>query len=241
MTTFGPVHGLVFSGGKLYFTSERARLVGRYDPATAAVDWVIGTGQTRTHLAVISADAQLIATSNIGSGTTTIFENVEVAGRGRGGAAAPPTRDWTATTIPAGRGTEGIDLSPDGKTLWVSNVPDKTISVVDVASKKVTDTISLPTTYSNRLKFTRDARHVLVGDYRGTEMLVIDAATHAIGSHIVVGGGTEGMLMSPDGSRAFVSSGPQNKVLVIDLKTFTVAGEIPGLQGPDAIAWVERH
>src|SRR6185503_8842886 len=32
-------HGLVESSGKVYFTSETNRLIGRYDPATNRVDW----------------------------------------------------------------------------------------------------------------------------------------------------------------------------------------------------------
>src|SRR5579872_5021087 len=43
-------HGLEFAGGELYFTAEAAKVVGRYDPATQRIDWVIGTGQDRTHM-----------------------------------------------------------------------------------------------------------------------------------------------------------------------------------------------
>ena len=38
-------HGLEFVGGKLFFTAEGAKVVGRYDPATGKIDWVVGTGQ----------------------------------------------------------------------------------------------------------------------------------------------------------------------------------------------------
>ena len=47
-------HGLEFAGGKLYFTAETNKVVGRYDPATQSVDWVVGTGQDRTHMVVVS-------------------------------------------------------------------------------------------------------------------------------------------------------------------------------------------
>jgi hypothetical protein len=45
-------HGVTFAGGKLYFTAESAKVVGRYDPSTRKIDWVIGTGQDRTHMVV---------------------------------------------------------------------------------------------------------------------------------------------------------------------------------------------
>jgi DNA-binding beta-propeller fold protein YncE len=45
-------HGVTFAGGKLYFTAEGAKVVGRYDPSTRKIDWVIGTGQDRRHMVV---------------------------------------------------------------------------------------------------------------------------------------------------------------------------------------------
>src|SRR5579864_8562729 len=48
-------HGLAFAGGKLYFTAETNKVVGRYDPGTQTIDWLIGTGQDRTHMVLVSA------------------------------------------------------------------------------------------------------------------------------------------------------------------------------------------
>jgi YVTN family beta-propeller protein len=45
----GP-HGIDFVGGKVWFTAEGSKMVGRYDPTTAKFDWVMGTGQNRTHI-----------------------------------------------------------------------------------------------------------------------------------------------------------------------------------------------
>ena len=45
----GP-HGLTFVGGKTWFTAEGSKVIGRFDPATQKVDWVLGTGQDRTHM-----------------------------------------------------------------------------------------------------------------------------------------------------------------------------------------------
>src|ERR1700693_3365270 len=45
----GP-HGLTFVSGKLWFTAEGAKAIGRYDPAAERGGWVLGTGQNRTHM-----------------------------------------------------------------------------------------------------------------------------------------------------------------------------------------------
>src|SRR5229473_6560246 len=74
-------HGLVFAGGKLYFTAETNKVVGRYDPATQTVDWLMGTGQDRTHMVVVSA-LDRVFTSNVGSGTISIIEQVSAPSPG---------------------------------------------------------------------------------------------------------------------------------------------------------------
>src|SRR6478752_5025375 len=58
----GP-HGLMFVGGKLWFTAEGSKVIGRYDPATRQIDLVLGTGQNRTHMIYVFADLGRIVTS----------------------------------------------------------------------------------------------------------------------------------------------------------------------------------
>ena len=67
------------------------------------------------------------------------------------------------------------------------------------------ETIPLKRNYSNRLKFTRDGRHVLVTDLKGPELMVFDRATRKEIKRIDVGGGAEGVFVAPDGARAFVA------------------------------------
>ena len=258
-------HGLEFAGGKLYFTAEGAKVVGRYDPATQKIDWVVGTGQNRTHMVVASKDLKTIFTSNVSSVTVSVIEQGAAQGPGPGrgpggpggpgapgGRGAPDGRgrggpppggggapDWNVTNIPVGRGSEGFDLSPDGKELWVANAQDSTISIIDVAGKKVVQT--LPSTRSaNRLKITPDGKYVFVSDLSGTELLVIDAAARKEHKRITLPASSEGLLMAPDGSHAYTTLNSRDAVAVIDLKTMTVTGEVKTGRGPDGLAWAAR-
>lgn len=231
----GAVHGLWFAAGKLYFASEGTRIIGRYDPAARRIEWVLGTGRPQSHMIVTSRDGSRMFTTETGPGTATIFQR-DV----RPGADGSPASggDWVIRVIPTGAGAEGLDLSPDEKELWVANVRDRTLSVIDVASAAVVHTIQLPTTYANRLKFTPDGRHVLVADLRGREVVVYDAVARREVRRIDVGGGSEGMQMTPDGRRAFVAVSAMNKVAVVDLTSFSVMAEIKGLHNPDGMSWV---
>src|SRR6202012_4103921 len=69
----GP-HGLTFVGAKTWFTAEAAKAIGRYDPATHKVDWILGTGQNRTHMIYVSPDQQRIITTNVTPGTVSLIE-----------------------------------------------------------------------------------------------------------------------------------------------------------------------
>src|ERR1700761_6880023 len=74
----GGPHGLTFVGGKTWFTSEVAKALGRYDPATHKVDWILGPAQNRTHMLYVSPDQKLIIASNVNSGTVSIAEPAAV-------------------------------------------------------------------------------------------------------------------------------------------------------------------
>jgi YVTN family beta-propeller protein len=221
-------HGLAFADGKVYFTAEANKVIGRYDPAGNQVDWILGTGQNVTHMIVLSKDLKTIFTSNIGSDSICIIE----PGGGRNG--------WNVTPVSVGKGPEGFDLSPDGKEVWAANSGDGSVSVIDVASKKVTATLDLKTKRTNRLKFTPDGKLVVISDDGGSEVVFVDAATRKERKRLKVGKGPEGTLVQPDGAKAYVALSGENAVAVIDLKTLEVTGKIATGNGPDGLAWVQR-
>jgi YVTN family beta-propeller protein len=239
-------HGLDFAGGKLYFTAETNKVIGRYDPATRRVDWILGTGQDRTHMVWVAPSLDRIFTSNVNSGTISIIERVTPPSPGF----IPPgglRKTWEVTNVRSGRGSEGFDVSPEGKEIWAANALDSTVTIINVARKKAKQTFPIPVAGANRLKFTPDGKYVLIsglggprleGQSSAPNLVVIDAATRKEVKRLSLGGGSAGILMQPDGSRAYVAVSGANKVAVIDLKTFQVAGEIRTGRGPDGMAWV---
>jgi YVTN family beta-propeller protein len=233
-------HGLAFAGGKLWFTAEGAKAIGSYDPASSKVDWILGTGQNRTHMIFVFDDLKRIVTSNVSSATMTIIEKTAAGGRGGPGGPPPggPQADWDETVVPVGRGAEGFDVSPDGKEVWAANAQDGTVSIVDLSTKKVTQTLAAHVDGANRLKFTPDGKLVLVSTLSGTDLTVLSAATRAVVKRIKIGRGAAGIQMQPDGVRAFVACTPDDDVAVIDLKSLEVAGHIDAGRQPDGLAWV---
>lgn len=252
----GP-HGLMVQGGRTWFTAEGANALARYDPDSGKIDLILGTGQNRTHMIWVSPDGNQIVTTNVSSGTVSIFtqEPVRMPGPPPGGfpqgpagwrppgppAGMPPMprTDWNEAVVPVGNGSEGFDVSPDGKEIWVANAQDGTLSIVSLREKKVLQTLRVNARGANRLKFTPDGSLVLVSS--GPDLLVLDAVSRKEKNRISVGHGSAGIQVEPGGSRAFVACGPDNYVAVVDLKTFKVTGHIDVGGEPDGLAWaVER-
>jgi YVTN family beta-propeller protein len=221
-------HGMFFVDGKVLFTAEQNRLIARYDPVANQVDWLIGTGQATTHMVIANADASLVFTSNIGSNSVSIIERV-----------AGPA-GWSETVIPVGKAPEGIDWSPDGKEVWTATGGDGGVSIIDVAAKKVMETLSVGSMRTNRLKFTPDGRLVLLSDRDGDELMVLDRVTRKERVRLKMGRYPEGILVTPDSSRAYVAQEGANDIAVIDLRTLTVTAHISPGNGPDGMAWAVR-
>jgi len=217
-------HGIVEAGGNIYFTAEGSSAVARFNPTRDVVDWVMGTGEPVTHMLVITPDQKKIYTANIGGGTVTVL------------LLPPYTAAPRARQIKVGQGPEGIDISPDGKELWVAHRNDGTVSIIDTTTDQVTHTFEVGK-FPIRVKFTRDGGRVLVSNAEGNEVAVVDAKSRQVLKRIPTGEVPVGILMDPSGKRAFVAATAADKVIVIDLEKLEVTGTIQAGKTPDGMAW----
>jgi YVTN family beta-propeller protein len=201
-------------------------------------------------------DAKRIVTTNVNSATVTIIEKTEgqaggpppgpPPGQGAGmpppggRMPGPPGGDWNETVIPVGRGSEGFDVSPDGKQAWIANAQDGTVSVIDIAQKKVTATLEANAHGANRLKFTPDGTKALIS--AGAELVVFDVGAQKEVKRLRIGtGGGGGIQMQPDGQRAYVAFAQDGFVAVVDLKSLEVTGKIDAGPNPDGLAWAVQR
>ena len=250
----GP-HGLASVGGKIWFTAEGAKAIATYDPASSKIDWIMGTGQNRTHMLFVTPDQkqdlhhqrQLSHGDHSGEGhsaahgassgdAATFGRNAASAGSNAAGRRAA-RMDWTETVIPVGKGDEGFDVSPDGHELWTANAQDGTLSVIDLTSRKVTATLDAKTFGANRLKFSPDGKLVLISMLGGGDLVIYDAASRKEFKRVPIGHGAAGILIDSVANRAFIACGPDNYVAVLDLKTLEVTGHIDVGGEPDGLAW----
>ena len=222
--TLSAPHDVLYAGGKLYFTAEGFKTIGRYGPAANKIDWMLGVGQDGTHMMVLAKDQQTMWVPNRGSNSVSVIEGV-VGG--------PPKFRITAIPVP-GKAPEGLDLSPDGRELWAATRGDGAVSIIDTASRKVAQSINLKLADANRLKFTPDGKVLILDGGIGT-LVVLDAASRKEIKRLKVAPGDSGdggVFVMPDGSRAYLGLRNDHSVVVVDLKTLEVVNRFA--MGPDS-------
>jgi DNA-binding beta-propeller fold protein YncE len=170
-------------------------------------------------------DGRTLFTSNISSDTVSIIQ--------QGGDGA-----WTQTIVPVGKGPEGLDLSPNGRELWSAHSRDGGVSIIDVGSRKVVQTLHVGTKRSNRIKLTPDGKFALISDLDAGELVVLDAPGRKEVKRLALGKMPEGILIAPDGLHAYVAVNGDNHVAVVDLRSWQIVKTLATGVGPDGMAWV---
>jgi YVTN family beta-propeller protein len=218
-------HGLVMGkDGKVYFTAEVNRAVARYDPVTNKVDWMSGTGQNGSHMLVLSPDQNIIYTANIGSDSVTAIQMKPTA--------PGPAR---ITHIPVGRQPEAIDISPDGKEVWVGLNAEGAIDIVDTTTNTFKEKINLGGR-PYRVIFAPGGKQVFATMLNTREIIVLDAATRKETRRIKLESVPMGIVFSRDGKFAFVSAVQNDFVLKIDLTKYEIVGRATTGVAPDGVA-----
>ena len=159
-----------------------------------------------------------------------------------------------AGDVTTGKGAEGLDVTPDGREVWVANRGANTISVIDTKTLKVVSTISAGK-FPIRVKITPDGRRAVVAFTESNDVGVFDVATRAeikripLGRDAVAASGARvfqgrfgsssapvGVLITPDGQRAFVAATHADVIVVVDLENFRVLDAWTAGKEPDGLA-----
>lgn len=128
-------------------------------------------------------------------------------------------------TLPSGADPEAFDLSPDGKTIYVSNEDTAQASIVDVATGAVRKTIAVGREPEG-VAVRPDGRVVYVTSEASNEVDVIDAAGGEVTARIPTQARPRGVVFSRDGKRAYVTTEAGATIHVIDTAANTVVSDI---------------
>ena len=142
-----------------------------------------------------------------------------------------PATNKVVQVIEGIEAAHGIDFSPDGKRVYVSNESDATLDVFDAGSGRLAAKVKL-SGHPNNIAATRDGGRVVVGIAEEPGALdVIDTKTLKVAKSIPVNGRLHNVYVTPD-NKYVVTGSIRSKILtVIDLATEKVAWELKLDQG----------
>jgi YVTN family beta-propeller protein len=233
-------HGLfALADGRLLVTAEGLKELFVVDPKAGKLVLRVLTMREVSHMVVATPDGARAFVANIGSGSVTVVDL----------ASGKVVQD-----VPTGQGAEGIAMTPDGREVWVCNRAADTVSVIDAKTLAVVATVKAPS-FPIRVKITPDGRRALVSCAQSGDVAVFDTATRAEVKRIAidreaVAGSSDrlfstqfgkspvpvGLLVAPDGKRAWVASTNADVVSAIDLGTLSVVGRLTAGKEPDGLA-----
>ena len=90
--------------------------------------------------------------------------------------------------------THGLELTPDGKQLWVTSLADSGVYVYDTATKKISPEIRVGEC-PNWIAISSDGRYVAVSNSASDDTSIIDSQTHRELARVKVGKGPKRLLV----------------------------------------------
>jgi YVTN family beta-propeller protein len=124
-------------------------------------------------------------------------------------------------SVRVGRMPYGVAVSRDGARVYVANVLDGTLSVVDV-SKIDTGSVTVDSIPAGKFPWgivlSRDERLVYVSNVYGALVTVVDPAARKVVAQVPSDGGRpSGIALSPDGGRLYVTDFGGSRLWVVDV------------------------
>lgn len=127
--------------------------------------------------------------------------------------------------VPGIRGPHNLDLSADGKTLWVRDLVGH-VAAVDIASGKELAVIPVGLGHAG-IDVIPGGRYVFTGAIADHVVDVIDPATFKVVKRIDVGQGPHGVRASRDGRWVYAAVTGTDKIAIIDVRTLEVVKQVP--------------
>ena len=126
----------------------------------------------------------------------------------------------------------GIDITPDGKQVWVSGGD---LGVIDTATDAVIARVKTSKAETGRIRITSNGKKVVVA--LSKKLAVYDAKTRLLLSETELGARPKVLALSADNRRAFLTNPDDNSVSVVDIVAGKQMTAFKTGKKPDGIGW----
>ena len=133
-------------------------------------------------------------------------------------------------------------LTPDGKSLWVTNELSGSVSIIDTATHKVTGELKFePKGFRPEditpvgIVMTTDGKTAYVTLGGANHIAVVDVDAKRVDEYVLVGKRAWGAALSRDEKTLFVTNGKSDDLSVVDTPSLKVKRSIPAGRVPHSV------
>jgi DNA-binding beta-propeller fold protein YncE len=235
----GAPHGLRLVPGdkRAVVTTEGSASLLIVDVERGVVERAIDVGPGTGHMVALSLDAKTAYVTKVNAGTLSRIDLLS---------------GLKTHELAAGKGAEGVAVSPDSKEIWVTNREEGAITVHDPATLAVRRRMSCKG-FPIRVLFTSDGRYALATNATAGNLAVFDARTKLRVATVELAesgvpynqsmlGGTAmpiGAVFDPARQRVYVAISGGDRIAVIDTREWRVVDHWATGREPDALGLVQ--
>jgi YVTN family beta-propeller protein len=176
------------------------------------------------HEVAVSPDGRIAVVTNYGTGPApgTTLTVIDLA-----------TLEAVAT-IDLGdqRRPHGIMWLPNSSRVAVTTEGSGTLSIVDVAARRLAAAIPTGANISHQVAVTPDGTRAFVANIGSGSVTVVDLGTETVLRSIPTGRGAEGVRVTPDGREVWVTNRAENTVTVLDAASLETLATLPSADFP---------
>lgn len=211
--------GAARAQGTAYVSSEKDDALTLIDLATLTVKGTIPTCKRGRHIQLTPDRKLMVACTD--SNAADLID---------------PATGKSVRRVPLGDEPEAFDLSPDGKTIYVSNEDEAEASFVEAATGKVLKSVKVGQEPEG-VKVSPDGKTLYVTSEVASLVHVIDTATGKILKNVKVGKRPRRMALTPDGKELWVTNELGASASIISTADHSVVGtlnfEVKGIRAED--------
>lgn len=210
---------LAVAQGTAYVTSEKDDALTLIDTKTLAVKGTLPTCKRGRHVQRLPDGKIMVACTD--SNAADVID---------------PASGKSVRRVPLGDEPEAFDVSPDGKTIYVSNEDEGETSFIDAESGKKLKSIKVGKEPEG-VKVSADGKTLYVTSEVASLVHVIDVATAKVVKNIKVGKRPRRMAITPDGKELWVTNELDASVSIVAVAshevTATLKFEVKGVRKED--------
>ncbi len=217
--TLAGAAGSTLAQGTAYVSSEKDNSLTLIDMVTLTVKGTIATCKRARHLQLTPDGKVMVACTD--SNQADIID---------------PASGKSLRRVGLGDEPEAFDLSPDGKTIYVSNEDEGEASFIEAATGKVLKKVKVGKEPEG-VKVSADGKTLYVTSEVASMVHVIDTATAKVMKNIKVGKRPRRMAITPDGKELWVTNELDASVSIVSTADHSVIGtlkfEVKGARAAD--------